>query len=338
MKLWAFCSGAQLGYSVFDSTSNSWQPLTVVPGVGMSTAPAAIIWAGPNSIHVFHQGGDAGNPNGELWFTYFDGTNWHPDTQVPGVGMSGAPSPIVYGGNLYVFYQGGYENGELRYSVYHPGSGWQPDAQVPGVGMSGSPSAIIWNGRIHVFYQGSYKNGQLLFTHFDGTTWFPETQVQNVGMSESPSTVADDGKLYVFHQGASEDGWLWCSVFDDASSSWEPDRKIPITDIMTGSPAATVWNGRIHVFHNWYDLPYPMPDFPGNIFKKPGFVRAAKVVAQNDSGPADTAPRQSQPQDLPAWPVRSVVLFLHFDGTNWSNESAIPTALSAWAPSLISTS
>ena len=43
-------------------------------------------------ITVFHQGSYA---DGALWYTYWNGTNWEPDKQVPGVGMSGSPSAVL---------------------------------------------------------------------------------------------------------------------------------------------------------------------------------------------------------------------------------------------------
>ena len=219
MMLYAFHQGAykggQLFYSVFDGTK--WQPDTQVQNVGgMGASPAAVVWNG--NPHVFHQGGDSDvlipEPNGELWYAYFDGTNWY-DIQVQNVGMSESPSAVAYGGNLYVFHQGGYENGELYYSVFD-GANWHPDTQVPNVGMSESPSAVAYGGNLYVFHQGGYENGELYYSVFDGANWHPDTQVPNVGMSESPSAVAYGGNLYVFHQGGSQNGELYYSVFDGA--------------------------------------------------------------------------------------------------------------------------
>ena len=326
MKLWAFHqanglgNGGPLGYSVFDSTSNSWGPVTQVPGVGMGEAPSAINWSG--RIHVFHQGLDgnrfSGGSNGELWFTWTDGTNWAPDTQVQNVGMSQSPSTVALGDKLYVFHQGVSENGQLWYSVFdNTSNSWAPDTQVPGVGMSGSPSAIVWNGRIHVFYQGSSQNGELWFTSTDGTNWAPETQVQNVGMSQSPSTVVWDGKLYVFHQGVPENGMLWYSVFDGASNSWAPDTGV--NQDISRSPAATVWNGWIHVFYAPIDLPIDLPD-PIHADVQTPTVRA---VPEDDPPPFSTS---------------NQIWFEFFDGAKWSNQTYVHPILTLHALSLISTS
>jgi hypothetical protein len=79
-----------LRYLVFDGTN--WSGDAVIPNVGMSGSPAAVLWAG--GITVFHQGfGD----NGSLWYTYSpDGANWGEDTLVQNVGMTASPSAVVY--------------------------------------------------------------------------------------------------------------------------------------------------------------------------------------------------------------------------------------------------
>ena len=54
-------------------------------------------------IHVLHQGA---YENVQLWYTFYDGNIWHPDMQVPDLGMSFSPSAVVYNNKLYVFYPG----------------------------------------------------------------------------------------------------------------------------------------------------------------------------------------------------------------------------------------
>ena len=150
----------------------------------MSESPSAVLWAG--GISVFHQG----NGDGQLWYDYFDGTNWYPDTLVPNLGISGSPSTVVYNGLLYVFHQGSNNDGQLWYSS-NDGTNWTADTQVQNLGMSGSPSAVLWADGISVFHQGGENNpGSLWYSYFDGTNWYPDTLVPNLGMSASPSCVA----------------------------------------------------------------------------------------------------------------------------------------------------
>jgi hypothetical protein len=165
-------------------------------------------------IYVFHQGA---YENGQLWYSYFDGSTWQPDKQVQGVTMSYSPSAVALpspAGAFSVFHQGGGENGQLWYS-YFDGTNWQPDKQVQNVGMSGSPSAVVVPGDgIYVFHQGFEQDGNIWYSHFhfDGSTWDPDKQVPNAriggqgNFSASPSAIAfPDGRIAVFYQGLSHD-------------------------------------------------------------------------------------------------------------------------------------
>ena len=86
----------------------------------MSESPSAVLWAG--GISVFHQG----SGDGQLWYDYFDGTDWYGDTLVPNLGISGSPSTVVYNGLLYVLHQGPNNDGQLWYSS-NDGTNWTAD-------------------------------------------------------------------------------------------------------------------------------------------------------------------------------------------------------------------
>jgi predicted chitinase len=97
---------------------------TQVPNVGMSESPSAVVF--PNgTISVFHQGE---GKNGQLWYSFYGGSNWSSETQVPNVGMSGSPSAVVLpNGGISVFHQGESENGQLWYVYYPPASSPSPN-------------------------------------------------------------------------------------------------------------------------------------------------------------------------------------------------------------------
>jgi hypothetical protein len=210
-----------LWYSHFHFSNSTWDPDQRVKNVGIFDSPSAVALPSPaGAISVFHQGTSqdlsSTRGDGQLWYSYFDGTTWQPDTQVPNVGMctvrdipfgtgSGAPSAVVIPGDgIYVFHQG-IDNvftgpsGELWYSHFHfDNSTWDPDKQVPNFLapaaplMSQSPSAVALPspaGAISAFYQGISYDGQLCYSYWDGTNWAPQVQVLNVGMSKSPSAV-----------------------------------------------------------------------------------------------------------------------------------------------------
>jgi hypothetical protein len=141
----------QLWYSVFDG--KNWAPDRQVPNVGISGSPSAVVYPG-RGIYVFHQGYDPKLVSDELWYSFFDGTNWAPDTRVPNVGVSEEPSAVVFpGGGMSVFHRGNDVSGTLWYS-YFDGENWAPDRQVPNVRMERSPSAVVLpGGGISVFHQ-----------------------------------------------------------------------------------------------------------------------------------------------------------------------------------------
>jgi hypothetical protein len=294
---------AELWYSVYDDATG-WGPDTQVPNVGMAESPSPVVYDG--QLLVFHQGGydqlvsAAPGETGLLWYSSHNDTtgSWEADTQVPtqttlpfgypGV-MTNSPSAVVYGADLYVFYQGaalaedgqgpGYlPNGELWYSADLSGQGWQPQAQLPNVGMSTSPSAVVYGADLYVFHQGGYENGELFYSaYISGQGWQPDTQLPNVGMSQSPSAVVYGNDLYVFHQGGYQDRQLFYSAYVPGSG-WQPDT--PVEGVMTawGSPSAVVRNGELFVFY-----------------------------------PTETAA------------ISNGVEFARFDGTNWSTKNPVPT-------------
>jgi hypothetical protein len=82
------------------------------------------------------------NEDGQLWYTYFDGTNWAPDTPVSNLGMSSSPSAVAWAGGMTVFHQGFDLDEQLWYSYFN-GTNWGTDTQVQNVGISGSPNCVV---------------------------------------------------------------------------------------------------------------------------------------------------------------------------------------------------
>jgi len=70
----------------WENVDRNHQPTRQLMNVGMSFSPSAVVWR--NMIYVFHEGYQQ---NGQLWYSYHDGQNWHPDQQVPGV-VIGTPA------------------------------------------------------------------------------------------------------------------------------------------------------------------------------------------------------------------------------------------------------
>lgn len=120
-QLYCFYQGAgnngQLHYNVL--TGSSWAGDQQVSGTTMSADPSAVVF--DSRLFCFYQGA---NSNGELHLNVLSptGNSWSGDQFIKEPVMSHGPSAVVYesglsGGQIYCFYQGGSNNGTLKYDV-----------------------------------------------------------------------------------------------------------------------------------------------------------------------------------------------------------------------------
>jgi len=143
-------------------------------GVIMSCCPSAIVFN--NSIYVFYQGP---GPDGVPWYTQSGsggGGTWSASTQVPNTGMSASPSTTVFTNpsgqtELYLFHQGGGNNGQLWYNVLDAAGNWAGDKQISSVsGLSGTPCSVVFDGSIYVLYYGP-SSGFWYVSSSNGSAW-----------------------------------------------------------------------------------------------------------------------------------------------------------------------
>ena len=239
-------------------------------------------------LYVFFQGQPSfDSPTwGQMFYQRFDGNTWYGIQHVAPsgqpVGMSCAPSPVVWNnGLLQVFHQGKHEDGQLWTTWTKDGVNWSPESQpVPNVGMSFSPATVVFNNKLYVFHPGYNQNGELWYTVADGRSWSQDHQIlasdnprgwegTTGPMSLSPSAVVWNNAIYVFFQHgadpeiaggepgnpgngklffvASTDGNGW----ENVSDNHQPTRQLMNVG-MSGSPSAVVWRNMIHVFHLGY--------------------------------------------------------------------------------------
>jgi hypothetical protein len=94
------------------------------------------------AIAVFRQGSE----NDQLWYSYFDGTSWAADVQVPNVLLPSAPSAVALpGGGISVFHIGTGIPNALWYAYFNNGE-WASDVNVPNVVATSSAfgDRIAW--------------------------------------------------------------------------------------------------------------------------------------------------------------------------------------------------
>src|SRR5271169_2586529 len=229
-------------------------------------------------LYVFFQGQQGSSVDGQMFYQRFDGETWYGIQQVAPsgqkVGMSYAPSPVVWnGGLLQVFHQGFREDGQLWTTWTNDGlngQSWASESQpVPNVGLSFSPATVVFNNKLYVFHPGSVETGELWYTVADGTSWRPDQMIISGGNSftvadgicQSPSAVVWNNAIYVFFKNgqggggignpgygglffvSSTDGLGWANV-----DNHQPTRQLMNVG-MSFSPSAVNWRNMIHVFH-----------------------------------------------------------------------------------------
>lgn len=315
-------------------------------------------------IYVFYQGQEGTPDDGQMFYQRFDGETWYGIQRVEPsgqpIGMSYAPSPVVWnGGLLQVFHQGLREDGHL-WSTWTKdgllGQNWAPEQQpVPNVGMSFSPATVVFNDKLYVFHPGSHESGELWYTVADGTGWSQDQMIisggnaglPGPGICQSPSAVVWNDVIYVFFQNgsgggeignpgygglffvASTDGKTW----ENVDNNHQPTRQL--TNVgMSFSPSAVVWSNMIHVFHDgyqqdgqlWYSYHdgqnwQPDQQVPGVIISNPGDSEVALGGVAPMSPSAVVYNNNCYVFYLNA---QSNLSYKFANGTSWSNEAVVP--------------
>ena len=226
-----------------------WSPQTVICDLIAQDTPSAI--GIDNTIYCFFNGKTSLREAGTLCYYAYNAGVTSPDMQVPAnVTTPGACCSVVFNDQLYLFYEGPGNTGQLWYSAYD-GTGWTSGV-VPNVSMSQSPSATVFKNDLYVFYQSAAANGTICYSVFNGTTWAAEVSPPIGGISDSPSVVtftppgSSTAQLYVFYQGGGNSGGLFYNVFN--GSTWTQNTQVPNVG-MSSSPSATVFDNQIYVAH-----------------------------------------------------------------------------------------
>ena len=136
-------SDEQLWYSTFDGSN--WAPPAQIPGES-SVGPSLAWFAPANADGMLYAAWKGSGSDETLWYSSFDGSNWAPQAQIPGVASSVGPSLAAGpGGLLYAVWQGSDGDQRLWYSSFD-GSNWAPQAQIPGAQaqIPGSVPAPAW--------------------------------------------------------------------------------------------------------------------------------------------------------------------------------------------------
>ncbi len=182
--------------------------------------------------------------------------------QVSGASISIAPGVAVFENQLYCFYQGPNNNGELNYSLCTTDWTWSnPPAPLNMIELSGSPTGAYCNNTLFCLYP---DDGLLFCSLYDSTesVWSPPFPLPNVYPLGSacavaytpPSATAD--QLYIFYQSGSSGqvGELWYVTYDPSSGVVSAPTQVSGVNMM-GNPSALVFtpsgstSAQLYVFY-----------------------------------------------------------------------------------------
>lgn len=216
-------------------------PLTNIPVPAQyASAPSAVVFN--TQLYVFYQNG---NPDGQLWFTVFNGSSWIENKQVSSADVSCSPAAAVYDNDIYVFYQGGGKNGQLWYALFN-GSSWTSNQVSASAGISSSPMAGVYNDNLVVAHQGSGNSTDVYYIYYNGSSWSSDTQLMPISLACSPGPVVFNGELYVFMQDKNSAGQLWYTGSD--GGSWSLMTQVSGAS-MSISPGMVVFNDQLYSFY-----------------------------------------------------------------------------------------
>jgi hypothetical protein len=158
-----------------------------------------------------------GSGNGALYYNVYNDATWGPQIELSGdCIMSYSPSPVVFNGELYVFFNGPDENGAIMYTTSSDGSNWSgttpsTTSQVSGAKCSYTPWPVVYNGQLWVFYQAQKQEAAMWYSVLgnDGA-WGGSTEVPNFAVIYGdnayacgglipPVAVVFNGTLYLFY-------------------------------------------------------------------------------------------------------------------------------------------
>lgn len=192
--------------------------------------------------------------DGTIWMTLRQSSQWVAHLRVPG-GCSVTPSPVMYGGKLWIFYQGMGDCRELWFTTFD-GSSFSSSQQVPDVRLKGAPCAAVIDGRLTVWVQGTSRSVDLwCITLADPArmTWRSDLIPTANGIWNDPAVVplpdSLGGGAWVFYDRAMDNlggrGSSGRIVRLDTKSGVTEDVSVSAS----GSPGAVMFNSSVYLFH-----------------------------------------------------------------------------------------
>lgn len=338
-------AGSYNGLLCYTSTADgkTWSNSTVTPAldavgetsttISMSTSPNAVSFVPSSSVVPFG-----------VWQSD-NGSSWSLNSKVS--------SPAIEG-NLYVFFQGEENNGQLWYNVMDPEGSWLGAQRIPQVYMQGEPTAFVYNNQLFVAYDAGGTGGALLYTcSSDGESWCDPILVCTIALSNAPAvTVLSDqinggqagsSQTLCVMMGPGQDQALWCTG-TGTSGGWGAMYSMTtgVAVASNTSPGIATFNNQLYCFFQ---------GTTGNNYNANGTLYFMTYTGDSAwSSPLQITGGQSSGAVMSCSPAPIVFndnLYVFFqgssngsmayvqssDGNNWSSMISVPNTGMSFTPS-----
>ena len=235
--------------------------------------------------------------SGLNYMTSTDGSTWTATQYVTQVANAmSAPSAVVYGSTIYLFYKGMEDPSLIWYTTSTDGSTWTtPVSLDSSVSTSAAPAAVVFGKKLYVFYMGSGGDPKIWYVSFNGTTWDTLVHIHDgVATSTTPNVTVFGGMLYVFYKGSDSDTRIW-SVNTADCNTWGPQNNCNTqvntdrtpTVILTDNGCSMFYRGSGSNHYIWKVTGNKVNDLLANPCTSTGIaVIDSPVAAQTPSGAA----------------------------------------------------
>ncbi|WP_156755650.1 glycoside hydrolase [Actinokineospora pegani] len=208
-------------------------------------------------LYLFYRPSD--DHTGITYVSSSDGARWsEPRSIFDGIAgrTSMAPTPVVFGARLYVFFRGEHKHDHVYARSTADGVNWDGAVDLvkeTGIKIKSVPVPIGFAGRLWVFCRTSEHDGHGVAVASMNTQggWSKTdlTKISGIRTSADPATVVYGNELYAFLVGKSKDGNLYtCKT--GADGAWQKATAVPHSTKAhtTDTPTPIVHDGNLYVF------------------------------------------------------------------------------------------
>jgi predicted transcriptional regulator len=214
----------------------TWQPQQEIStDVGTEDQWSPSIAVEGDNVHVVWE--DQGGLDRDIYYRYFDGTNWQPEEEIStdiGTETQYLPLVEVVGSKVHViWYDEGDGDGDIYYRHFN-GTSWLPEQEISiDVGIEGQWhfSMAADGDDVHVaWYDGGGWDYDIYYRHFNGSVWGSRQEIStDVGTEDQlyPSIAADAGKVHVAWEDRKNGDYnpdICYRYFD--GTVWHPEERI----------------------------------------------------------------------------------------------------------------